>query len=318
MSRAGFAVVLVAVVGTASCLIANDFDKVPEGDGGSGATTPTTTGGNGGTGGVGGTGGAGGAGGAGGTGGSGGTGVGMPERCPTSASKPTCEDFDAGTFDGYNFEPSTPPSGQTNDLVGGVNVVTIDQLGMNYAWFNNQRGWWAWQPACGNFAATVKVTVTAASGTGIPSADFNSGGLVVRSADAVAPNDDFWAMVNIGRQGTAGELGAETKATQHSMSNPITFHDVLGGVLDGEVGMCRVGDRLHLAARQPNGVWQHLATYGPFQSGTPDGEVSLSDQVELGLVVNGYTQQDARVTFDDLEYWIPTSVEHCPGGGSTD
>ena len=188
----------------------------------------------------------------------------------------------------------------------------------NYAWYNNERGWWAWKPACGDFAATVKVSVTAASGSGIPSADFNSGGLLVRSLDGTAPNDDFWAMVNIGRQANSGELGVETKGTQHSVSNPITFHDVLGGTLGGWVGMCRFGDRLHLSSSTDGSAWQHLVTYGPFQSGTPDGEVSLADDVELGLVVNGYLEQDAQVTFDDATFWIPQSKEQCPGGGSED
>jgi len=314
MSRAGLWLLLVASVGGASCLIANDFEKVGEGDGGSGASTSTSGGGSS-------TGGSGtgvGLGGTGGTGsGTGGTGVGAPDLCPDDTCLPACDDFEDANLDGWN-EATAPPSGSI-DYSDGQLIVTIDDaVNGNYAWYNDERGWRAWRAACGDFAMTVKVAVTAASGTGVPSASFNSGGLLVRSTDSVAPGDELWAMVNIGRQATSSELGVETKATQHSISDPIDFHDATGGLLEGEVGMCRYDDRLHLAVRPTGGEWQHLATYGPYMSQTPNGEVTLSDDVELGLVVNGYGAQDARVTFDDVTFWIPGSKEQCPGGGSND
>lgn len=313
MFRAGLGLVLVGLVGTASCLISNDFDKIEEGAGGSGATTSTTTTGGGTTVGPGGAGGSG----VGGSGGTGGTGSGVSD----CSDIPSSDDFESGTLDAWNLSPDV---GQSVDPTNGVLTVIIDApIANNYAWYNGEHGWRAWQPACGDFAVTVEVEVTNVDDSGDPSVDYNSGGLLVRSTGISAPNEEFWAMVNIGRQEGVTQLGVETKATQHGQSEAPTgakiFHPLAGvPPLRGTLGMCRVGDRLHLAARPEGGAWTHLSTFGPFESGTPDGEVSLTSDVELGLAVNGYSEQDARVVFDNVTFSIPESAADCPGGGSSD
>jgi hypothetical protein len=303
---------LAAFVATAavSCVLANDFEKV-DGAGGSGGTsTGIAAGGDTSTGGTGGAGG--GTGGQGATGGGGGTGGG---DCLERSCGMLCpDDFGDDNFAGWTT--MTTASGVSVSEAGGELTVTLDDsIVGNYAWYNTDRGWFAHQPGCGNFGVAVRVHASAADGMGMPGQEFNSGGLLIRTA-AQPQGDDFWAMVTIGRQGNdmmmAPQYGGETKPTQHSVSDPIVFHALSGGpTSEGEVAMCRFGTETRLYARPLGGTWTELALFGEFQSGTPDGEVSFSDPLEVGLVANGWQAQDLEARFDDFRVWEPTSVADC-------
>ncbi len=294
---------LGVVVGV-SCVLPDDYVKVAAsssaggelgGDGGAPA---------GGQGGVGGAGGSGAGPSAGGQGGSGGGTGGA--GC---AFVPTNDGFGGTMLDGA-WTTSPLMSGVSFEVAGGELSVGLDNVAGNYGWFNADRGFFAYQLACGDFAAVVDVEVTDFAGTGAPSFDFNSGGLLVRNP-AQPQSDDFWAMVAIGRH-DGGTHRAETKATQHSVS-VVAGHDLAGGpTLVGRVGLCRVGTQIRLsalAAGQP--TWEVLATFDEFGSGAPDGEVSLPPLVELGIVANGWGGEDLRARFDDAQFWTPTSLADC-------
>jgi hypothetical protein len=290
-----------------TCVLPDDYVKI-EGSGGGGATADGGDGGEAGheggagaVGGVGGTGGVGGSGGAGGAGGSGGTGC---------AIIPSGDTFDGTTLDSQWTVNPPALTGVSYDVNGGELVVTLDNTvpGM-FAWYDEDRGWLAHQTACGDFAAAVTVTVTDAAGTGVPANDFNSGGLLVRHPGQ-PQNDEFWAMVSIGVQDSSTQR-AETKATQHS-SSLVVGHDLIGGpTLSGRVAMCRVGTQIRLSARAPGRAWETLVTYDENGSGAPDGEVSLPALVEVGIVTNGWAEQDVQARFENAAFWLPAGLNDC-------
>ena len=315
----------VVVVAAASCF--SSFNKVDEtGSGGSAATSSTASAGMGGVGGVSGPGasGPGGSGpggaapggsgpggsGPGGTGpggtGPGGGGGGGGDQGGGGASNcmPLSHNFDNNSLAGWTMGPDQ--TGANHSVVNGEVYVVANTTAM-YSWFEDFYGWFVYQLACGDFGVRVSVDVASATTMmGVPGGDFNSGGLVMRNASSIA-GDEFWTMVSMGRQNSVVMIGAEHKYTQHSMSQR-TFDDLSTSPLRGEVAICRFGDNIRLSARADTGTWQELVTYGP---GMPVMDFILEDDVQIGMVVNTWSNPDVEVYFDDFVTWAPTSLGDC-------
>ena len=110
-------------------------------------------------------------------------------------------------------------------------------------------------------------------------------------------------MVTIGVQDGTTQR-AESKVTSASQSDPMA-HDLVGGpTLSGRVSLCRIGDQLHLHAAPTGGGWELLRTFDAT-------DVTIPDDAELGIAVNGFNDEDVRAVFDNFDVEPATDIADC-------
>jgi hypothetical protein len=111
-------------------------------------------------------------------------------------------------------------------------------------------------------------------------------------------------MVNVGRQNESlpGFTGSESKSTRDSNSR-LTLQ---AGSNHGRLILCRVGNTFYTYRQMDNET-----------SWTRIGEISrpdLPDTLQAGMVANGFTGPDIRVTFDYIRLHIPATESQCIAG----
>jgi hypothetical protein len=174
-------------------------------------------------------------------------------------------------------------------------------------WYGTSTGPYLYQTVRGDILLETSLVAGRVGLVDIPPTQpFNSGGIVLR--DPVhGPGADNWVMVNIGHQ--AQFVGTETKTTTDSAS-VLLLDDAPHR---GRLRLCRVGTTYVMARFLSNDAgWREIRRYE-----RPD----LPDEVQLGLVTNGWNSQGERpnanvapdlyARFDYARFRRPVDLADC-------
>ena len=153
----------------------------------------------------------------------------------------------------------------------------------------------------GNFSIETEVLAETLSGAGLaPTANFNSGGLMARNpAGATGPENHI--MVNVGRQDDRiiNAIGSESKTTVNSNSTLA----LQAGTNRGRLVLCRVGDEFFTYRFLDNETqWTQIGAAT---------RADLPATLQVGMVANGFSGPDVRVTFDYIQLHVPATQAEC-------
>lgn len=167
----------------------------------------------------------------------------------------------------------------------------------NNGWYANGRGPYLYKEVSGDFIVTSYIIASNVQDAGgAPTGDYNSAGYVLRDPASVSGSEN-WIMFNHGYQTAAsGGLATEGKTTVNSSS--VLTLTATGGVNSGQLTVCRIGDHYYMY-KLMDGMADWELDHAMVR---PD----LPDTLQVGLVVNGWTQPDLYAAFDYVRFYTGT------------
>jgi len=162
-------------------------------------------------------------------------------------------------------------------------------------WLHESTATLVHKPVAGDFKVTAHVMARGlASPDAPPPAGYRFGGLMARAVGGDAENYVFIVL------GTDDDPSVETKTTVDSVS---TWQGPPWPGAEGEVRICRVGDRFELWVREAGGGWQLSNAFD-----RPD----LPAEVEVGpIAYNNDATPDLRVSFEFVDFEPVTGLDDC-------
>ncbi len=226
----------------------------------------------------------------------------MPHEASSQFSVALSDEFsDAATLGDWTPLPSNSVTAALEDIdtsEPGKLVMVPADLSQN-GWFGSSVGPFRYKLVTGDFVATSHIVagnVGVPNDPGVaPTGTYNSAGFVARDpTSASSPSGESWIMYNHGTQvfdATAGHaLATESKTTIDSTS-VLTLRPVQSETSNaGELMICRSASLFHMFRRMDDETsWTLEETYS-----RPD----LPETLQVGLVVNGWTNATLRAQFD--------------------
>ncbi|MEM7285431.1 MAG: calcium-binding protein [Actinomycetota bacterium] len=204
---------------------------------------------------------------------------------------------------GANWRVRNADSADVIDIdtsAAGALVMVASESHHN-GWYAANEGPFAYQHVTGDFAAAIRLTVSAVSdpgGVSTPGVGYNSGGFVVRDPDQAHD----WVMYNIGGQDGAHGFAREVKTTVDASSNLHLF-----SIQETEYRLlvCRVGDQIrYFHGGGSSSAWT--------QESIVHTRADFGSTLEVGIVANAWEGGPrAWVEVDHIEFGRPRSLSDC-------
>lgn len=212
---------------------------------------------------------------------------------------------DASSLSDWTPLPSNPITAGLEDVDSSEpgKLVMIPAVFNQNGWFGSSVGAFRYKLVEGDFVVASHIIAGNVNSpnddTVPPTGTYNSAGFVVRDPASFQPDNENWLMYNHGAQvfsPSAGHsLATETKTTVESTS-VLTLRPTMTPTSNaGQLALCRRGNLFHMFKWMDDEAdWTLEATYS-----RPD----LPQTLQVGAVVNGWTQASLRAQFEYVRIW---------------
>ena len=217
---------------------------------------------------------------------------------------------DATSFSDWTLGPAPAETWLTMDidtsspgrLVMVPSNINHNLQTSNNGWYAGSRGPYLYKMISGDFIATAYITSgNVADHSAPPTGSYNSSGFVARDPASGAGSEN-WVMYNHGAQvfdsGAGHRLATEAKTTVNSTS-VLTLRPTGSATTNaGRLTLCRSGDIFHMFKWMEDESGWTLEE----SASRPD----MPDTLQVGLVVNGWTNPNLYAEFDYVRIYTGT------------